>query len=135
MDPIPDDAICAHCRRHKATIKFTKHGGMLEISHGFYELWCECCYTRASLEYAQNQAARIPELREKLKSACEGQELPDSGELINENSKLYEELRREWLWAHSYICGQHYPDRFYLYSEPKHEPGEHCYHPKPEILK
>lgn len=31
---------------------------------------CDCCFLTESLRYAEKQAARLPELREKLAQAC-----------------------------------------------------------------
>ncbi len=66
----PDDAVCELCP-HPATetvmapgndgIHFTSTAGSWLCAHCFLEL---------SIEYAEKQAARLPELREQLERAC-----------------------------------------------------------------
>jgi hypothetical protein len=47
-------------------------------------IWCGCCMTRAQLEWAEKEAARIaetiPGLRAKLAAGCHAQDAADEAE-------------------------------------------------------
>jgi hypothetical protein len=43
-----------------------KWGDTLALTHGFSQIICERCATELQLEYAEERAAAIPELRAKL---------------------------------------------------------------------
>lgn len=66
MREMPKGQVCQNCEQRPATTAFSKHGSALDFNHGFYDWWCERCILVASLEYAAEQADRIPELRRRL---------------------------------------------------------------------
>lgn len=64
FDPIT--GTCANCGKHKATTHWVRTGGILDLVHGAYEDWCECCCLKFQLEYAKERAAAIPDIERKL---------------------------------------------------------------------
>jgi hypothetical protein len=57
---------CQNCNERDATQTWVGEGGVMAWTHGMYQYWCELCCTQAQLKYAEEAAARIPELKEKL---------------------------------------------------------------------
>jgi len=68
---IPEEASCDQCGEHQATCRIwaPRRDGIHFTERGAAWL-CECCYLKGSIEYAEKQALRLPELREKLEGAC-----------------------------------------------------------------
>ena len=62
-------AVCTHCNIREGTQQWIGEGGMLAVSHGFYQLWCEVCVFGAQVAYAEEQAKSIPALKAKLAEA------------------------------------------------------------------
>lgn len=58
---------CANCGQREGTIRW---GDALALTHGFAQMWCEICATRAQLKFAYERAAAIPDL-ETLLAALE----------------------------------------------------------------
>jgi uncharacterized membrane protein YfbV (UPF0208 family) len=58
---------CSKCSLPDATIKWVGRGSMTDLVHGFWKWYCELCAAKESLEYAEEQATRIPELQAKVK--------------------------------------------------------------------
>lgn len=58
--------------KHKATeVPWIGLGSVLDLIHGNYTYWCECCMVKAQLEHAEKLAARIPKLKAELETACQ----------------------------------------------------------------
>lgn len=68
--PIPGGAICEKCEVHPAADGIYAPGGMMEANHGHFVVWCDCCILNDCLEKAEDAAARVPKLRERLATAC-----------------------------------------------------------------
>ena len=64
---IPDDAVCANCNKHKGTQNWVGEGGMMEMVHGNYSIWCDCCALKAQIKYAEDAVDRLKELKKKIK--------------------------------------------------------------------
>jgi hypothetical protein len=58
--------MCANCGTRPGTEVWVGGGGVLAMSHGMYEMWCNICITEAQIAYAENIAATLPDLRAKL---------------------------------------------------------------------
>lgn len=58
--------LCENCRLRESTGKYVGTGGSLALVHGFYQVWCDHCMLRAQLQYARDEAERIPELEAAL---------------------------------------------------------------------
>ena len=56
--------VCQNCGQHQGTVKWT--AGALDMAHGFYQMWCEGCALRKQIEHAEERAAALPELRQRL---------------------------------------------------------------------
>ena len=69
-DEIPASAMCQNCTGHQATVIFVPDGGILDAMHGSYYYWCECCVLKAQIGYSEKMAARLPQLKADLESAC-----------------------------------------------------------------
>ena len=69
--PTHEEEMCKNCGKHKGTIKWLGTGGVMEFTHGMYEIWCRCCVLKAQLDYAKKESRRltkrIPVLERKLK--------------------------------------------------------------------
>lgn len=59
----PSPTPCARCKVNPGTVKW---GDTLALTHGFAAMWCERCATEVQLAHAEERAALIPEMREKL---------------------------------------------------------------------
>lgn len=80
--PVPAGIMCDRCGEHQATrCWFERYSERMPTAYS--ELRCECCCTKAQLEHAEKEAARIaeqiPELRSKLAAGC-GVPQGDGGE-------------------------------------------------------
>jgi len=60
------DGLCWKCGRRPGTMLYVGEGGALELTHGYGQSWCELCVVRGQAAYAREQAARLPELEERL---------------------------------------------------------------------
>lgn len=58
---------CQNCGKHEATIKWVGEGGILEMTHGMYQMWCKCCVLKAQLLHAEYMAGQIPKFKKALK--------------------------------------------------------------------
>lgn len=66
----PDDAVCELCP-HPATETVIRPGNDgIHFAESAGSWLCEHCFTELCIDYAEKQAARLPELREKLAQAC-----------------------------------------------------------------
>jgi hypothetical protein len=59
--------ICQNCNEKPATQTWVGEGGTFGLVHGQYQFWCELCCVKAQIKHAEEAAARLPELREKLR--------------------------------------------------------------------
>jgi hypothetical protein len=66
-----DPIMCQNCGKQEATITWIGEGGSLAYVHGMGQEWCELCCVKEQLTYAAEQAARIPELKRRLKELLE----------------------------------------------------------------
>jgi hypothetical protein len=64
---IEEELVCENCGKRKATQTWVGEGGTLAWVHGGGSDWCEYCCIEAQLKYAEEAAAKIPELKEKLR--------------------------------------------------------------------
>lgn len=58
---------CDNCGKKRKLTAWVGEGGMLDLVHGAYSMWCEECQWRAQLRYAEGLAKNIPSLKRKLK--------------------------------------------------------------------
>lgn len=67
----PDDAVCELCP-HPATVTAICPGNDgIHFAESAGSWLCEHCFLELSIDYAEKQAARLPELREQLERACQ----------------------------------------------------------------
>jgi len=57
---------CENCHKREATTKWLGNGSALDLVHGAYWMWCEICVVKEQIKYAEESAARLPELRARL---------------------------------------------------------------------
>lgn len=57
---------CQKCNEREATIKWVGEGSTMDFIHGNYQLWCEICSLKEQICHAEERAAQIPILKEKL---------------------------------------------------------------------
>ncbi len=62
---------CENCHDRISTVWWVGEGGGLAYAHGMKAAWCERCCVEAQLKYAQDAAARIPDLEKKLAELSE----------------------------------------------------------------
>ncbi len=62
---IPDNTACQTCHCRPATQVWTE--GALAMVHGAYAYRCELCCLRDQLKHAQERAADIPTLEDRIK--------------------------------------------------------------------
>jgi hypothetical protein len=72
----PLEPMCATCGKRPGTRRW---GDALALSHGGGALRCEPCVLRAQIAHAEERAAVLPELRQRLKE-LEGHDLSDPPE-------------------------------------------------------
>lgn len=66
---------------HKASLLWTGKGGTLAITRSHMQSkWCDCCATKAQLEFAEEVAARVERLRARLASGCHESHFDDEDE-------------------------------------------------------
>lgn len=80
--PIPDHVRCDNCGDHQGTgFWLGERAPDYHMPFAYKGIWCACCMTRAQLEWAEKEAARIaatiPELRAKLAAGCASQDGSD----------------------------------------------------------
>lgn len=63
--------LCANCGEREGTQKWVANGGVMDLIHGFYEMWCEVCCLTKQIEFAEERAAEIPVMRARLKELTE----------------------------------------------------------------
>lgn len=63
--------MCAKCGSRKGTVDWVGGMGIMGLTHGMSVPWCLICVTEAQLEYAQQGAAAIPGLSQKLLALAE----------------------------------------------------------------
>jgi hypothetical protein len=131
MCQIPAGTMCQRCLIHPATTR--KADSVLDWAHGHSEPWCQCCVLSEWIRDTERRAAKVPQWRAELETACAGQPAGDVQALLSANADLRAQARRQWLAAHCVLCGRHYPaaGNAINYAAP-HPPGEHCYWPEPE---
>lgn len=91
-----NDTVCENCAKHVGSVYWRgemDHLTATRMGHESLPKWCLCCTTKASIEYAEKQAARLPGLREELEHllyACPEFEEPerpiDTGDAVEEIS-------------------------------------------------
>ena len=59
--------LCKNCNKREGTTRWVGNGGVMDLVHGMYQMWCEICATEAQLEYAKERAKAISKLERKLK--------------------------------------------------------------------
>jgi hypothetical protein len=58
---------CENCGERRGTVRW---GDALTLTHGFALLWCEVCALTAQIAHAEERAAALPELRDRLQRAA-----------------------------------------------------------------
>jgi hypothetical protein len=66
VSPTAEPGHCLKCGREAETTSYIGDGGMMAVTHGFSQQWCEMCIVRGQIAYVQDQAARLPDLEAKL---------------------------------------------------------------------
>ena len=59
--------LCQHCHKREASVQWVGDGGIIAMTHGMYENWCDFCATTEQLKHARRSAKHIPRLEKKLK--------------------------------------------------------------------
>ena len=74
IDPwgeIPEGTICRKCGEHPGTVKWSGNASIGDVNHGALVFaWCNCCVIKDGIARAEEQAARLPELRAQLGQPC-----------------------------------------------------------------
>lgn len=70
---IKEPVTCENCGKREATQTWVGAGGVMGWVHGMGADWCEICCIEAQIEYAEEAAARIPELKRKRASLVFGE--------------------------------------------------------------
>lgn len=60
--------VCPKCNEREGTIRW---GDALAITHGGAQWWCLVCALQAQINHAEERAAALPELRERLAAALD----------------------------------------------------------------
>lgn len=60
--------LCAKCGERPAVAMWVGEGGVLEMTHGLYEMRCKRCCLVEQIQYARKATARLPELEAELKA-------------------------------------------------------------------
>ncbi len=68
---------CARCKVNPGTVRW---GDTLALTHGWAAWWCERCATEVQLAHAEERAALIPEMREKLAALGGPMDMPSDHE-------------------------------------------------------
>lgn len=58
--------ICDNCGKREGTIKWVGDGGVMDLVHGAYSMWCEVCTLKEQIKHAEERAAALPEMRARL---------------------------------------------------------------------
>lgn len=70
LDRFKPKGLCANCKLHKATMIYTN--STMDMVHGSYAFWCECCILKMQIQHAEERAKALPELKIKLQNTnCE----------------------------------------------------------------
>ena len=57
---------CQKCRKREGTHNWVGEGGVLAMTHGMSQRWCEYCVVEAQLAHARKLSALIPALESRL---------------------------------------------------------------------
>lgn len=61
-----EPAPCFNCGDRPGTVRW---GDSLAVTHGGVQWWCDVCALTVQIEHAEERAARLPELRQRLRAA------------------------------------------------------------------
>ena len=62
-DSIPEGTLCVKCGEPYAAMWWTGEGGEFAAIHGQAQLWCYLCALKEQIVFAEECAARIPQLK------------------------------------------------------------------------
>lgn len=60
--------LCTNCNLHKATTYWTGDRSAIDISHGHYTIWCECCALKTQIEHMKKLANKLAETEDRLRN-------------------------------------------------------------------